>query len=304
MGVYSQAYILECDDVPFGWGYNFENCWGHAMATLPTIGVAGCGIMGLPMAKNLHKSGYDVFGYDVRPKSAFGDFSDRMLEDASTLAATCPIIFSVVRDWTQTKELCFGNKGLFTGAVCPEIFVISSTLSPKMVFRLRKSLPQETTLIDAPMSGAPFSAIDGTLTFMLGGDKDVIARLMPAFKAMGSEINHLGTLGQGMMCKVLNNMLAASSVVAVREILKAADALDFPRNRLLEVASSSSGATWFGDNLDKISWAKEGYSLVNTIGILEKDVTALIDTMADFPELRINEFARSVIAELRNLPEE
>lgn len=274
------------------------------MATLPAIGVAGCGAMGLPMAKNLQQSGFDVYGYDVRPKSAFGDFSPRMLDDAEALATRCPVVISVVRDGDQTEELCFGSKGLFTGETHPDILVVSSTLSPKILSILCGNLPPDTRLIDAPMSGAPYSAEGGTLTFMLGGDADAIAEVMPAFKAMGNEINHLGPLGQGMMCKVLNNMLAASSVVAVREILKAADALDFPRDRLLEVASSSSGATWFGDNLDKISWATEGYSLVNTIGILEKDVNALIDTTADFPELRINEFARSVIAELRNLPEE
>ena len=269
-----------------------------------TIGVAGCGEMGLPMARNLQLSGFDVHGYDVRPMDEFGDFSTHMLNSAAALADRCPVILSVVRDWAQTEELCFGENGLFMAAQQPEILIISSTLSPKMISALRKEVPATTEMIDAPMSGAPYRAADGTLTFMLGGEPEIIAEVMPALNAMGSEINHLGPLGQGMLCKVLNNMLAASSVVAVREILSAADALGFPRDRLLEVASSSSGATWFGDNLDKISWAKEGYSLINTIGILEKDVNSLIDTTADFPELRINEFARSVIAELRNLPEE
>lgn len=274
------------------------------MTIKPTIGVAGCGQMGLPMAKNLLQSGFDVYGYDIRPAEEFGNFADRMLENAQTLAAKCPVVISVVRDWPQTEELCFGSDGLFSSDSHPEILIISSTLSPKMITNLRKTVPTGTQLIDAPMSGAPYRAEEGTLTFMLGGEPEVISTAMPAFHAMGSEINLLGPLGQGMMCKVLNNMLAASSVVAVREILNAADALGFPRDRLLEVASSSSGGTWFGDNLDKISWAKEGYSMINTIGILEKDVNALIDTTADFPELRINEFARSVIAELRNLPEE
>lgn len=274
------------------------------MTIKPTIGVAGCGEMGLPMAKNLLQSGFNVCGYDLRPAEEFGNFADRMLETARALAAKCPVVISVVRDWPQTEELCFGPDGLFAGVSYPETLIISSTLSPKIITNLRKAVPAGTQLIDAPMSGAPFRAEEGTLTFMLGGEPDVISTAMPVFNAMGNEINYLGPLGQGMMCKVLNNMLAASSVVAVREILNAADALGFPRDRLLEVASSSSGGTWFGDNLDKISWAKEGYSMINTIGILEKDVNALIDTTADFPELRINEFARSVIAELRNLPEE
>lgn len=268
---------------------------------ITTIGVAGCGAMGLPMARNLLAAGFDVSGYDIRPKSDFGEFTNHMLESADALAARCPVVFSVVRDWQQTLDLCFGGRGLFTGETHPEILVISSTLSPKMIRLLRERVPEGTSLIDAPMSGAPFGAEEGTLTFMIGGDAGTVNKLMPAFKAMGSGINPLGDLGAGMTCKVLNNMLAATSVIVVREILKAAKALDFPPEKLLEVAKTSSGATWFGNNLKKISWANEGYSIVNTIGILEKDVNSLLDATGDFPELRINELAHVVIRELRNL---
>ena len=274
------------------------------MAIPGPVGVAGCGAMGLPMAKCLMKAGFDVFAYDVRPKDEFDDFVMHLVSDAATLAAKCPTVISVVRDFAQTEELCFGANGLFMGETPPETLIVSSTLSPKMVSILRDKLPAFTSLVDAPMSGAPYRAVQGTLTFMLGGDQAAIDVLMPIFKAMGNEVNHLGPLGQGMMCKVLNNMLASASVVAVREVLEAADTLGFPRKTLLDVAKSSSGGTWFGDNMDKISWAKEGYSVINTIGILEKDVNALLDATADFPELRINEFAKSIIGELRNLSEE
>ena len=269
--------------------------------TLPAIGVAGCGTMGLPMAQQLQGAGFEVFGYDVRPAEDFGSFAGKMQESAAALAARCPIIISVVRDWHQTEELCLGENGLFTGKANPEILIISSTLSPKQINRLREMIPEETILIDAPMSGAPYGAETGTLTFMVGGDAEAVQKLMPAFRVMGNEINHLGALGAGMTCKVLNNMLAATSVIAVREVVKAAKALDFPPDKLLEVASSSSGATWFGDNMEKISWAKEGYSIINTIGILEKDVNSLLDATGDFPELRVNELGRAVIGELRNL---
>ncbi|MEX1036662.1 MAG: NAD(P)-dependent oxidoreductase [Sneathiella sp.] len=269
--------------------------------TLPAIGVAGCGTMGLPMARQLLDGGFEVLGYDVRPRKEFGAFGEHMQESAAALAARCPIIISVVRDWQQTEDLCLGEDGLFTGDTHPEILVICSTLSPKQVHRLRDMLPVATALIDAPMSGAPYGAEDGTLTFMIGGEATTVQSLMPAFRVMGNEINHLGALGAGMTCKVLNNLLAATSVIAVREVVKAAKALDFPPDKLLEVASASSGATWFGNNMRKISWAKEGYSIVNTIGILEKDVRSLLDATGDFPELRINELGHAIIGELRNL---
>ncbi len=271
------------------------------MTKTPRIGVAGCGSMGLPMARNLIASGFDVAGYDIRPKEEFGDFSPYLCDSASDLAEACPVIFSVVRDWPQTLDVCFGDNGLVTGDTLPETLVISSTLSPGLIHELRSRIPDVIDLVDAPMSGAPFRAEDGTLTFMVGGDRPVVDRLMPAFSCMGSEITHLGTLGSGMTCKVLNNMLAATSVIAVREVMQAAEKLDFPIETLLRIARSSSGSTWFGDNKEKISWADEGYSIANTIGILEKDVQSLLDATEKFPELRINGFGEFIIGELRNL---
>ncbi|MEH6545613.1 MAG: NAD(P)-dependent oxidoreductase [Sneathiella sp.] len=265
------------------------------------IGVAGCGEMGLPMAKNLLQNGFDVQGYDIRPKSEFPDFENRMCKSAGQLASFCPIVISVVRNWQQTQDLCFGKNGLFTDNGGPNILIISSTLSPNMIFELKNSLPKSTQLIDAPMSGAPYSAVDGSLTFMVGGDEKTVSDLTPVLKAMGNEINHLGPVGAGMTCKVLNNMLAATSVVAVRDVMEAAKKLDFSIETLLNVARSSSGSTWFGDNIEKISWANEGYTPDNTIGILEKDVNSLLDATQGHSELRINNFARSIIEELRQL---
>ena len=265
------------------------------------IGIAGCGAMGLPMAKNLRRNGFQTFGYDVRPKEDFTGFEKHMCETAADLARNSSIIFSVVRDWQQTQELCFGKDGLFTDSNGPDIFVISSTLSPRMILELRERLPATTALVDAPMSGTTYRAEDGSLTFMVGGDEDIVSSLMAALLVMGNEINHLGSLGAGMTCKVLNNMLAATSVVAVRQVMEAAKELNFSPETLLDVARTSSGSTWFGDNIEKISWSDEGYSQENTIGILEKDVSSLLDATQDKQSLRINAFARLIIAELQNL---
>lgn len=257
--------------------------------------------MGLPMAQNMIAKGFSVRGYDIRPKEEFLDFQPNLCASASDLAAECPIIFSVVRDWSQTLDVCFGENGLFTGSIAPETLVISSTISPGLIDELRRRVPETTHLLDAPMSGAPYRAEDGSLTFMVGGDRPDVDRLMPAFSAMGTEITHIGPLGSGMTCKVLNNMLAATSVIAVREVMQAAEKLNFSTETLLRIARSSSGSTWFGDNKEKISWADEGYSIANTIGILEKDVQSLLDATEKFPELRINGFAEFIVGELRNL---
>jgi len=100
---------------------------------------------------------------------------------------------------------------------------------------------------------------------------------------MGETIHHLGNLSAGMTFKVLNNFLAATSTVAVRRVLTEAPALGLDQDKLLEVMSSSSGGTWFGNNFHQIAWSKEGYSPENTMGILEKDMGAFLDALTTDP---------------------
>jgi 3-hydroxyisobutyrate dehydrogenase-like beta-hydroxyacid dehydrogenase len=264
-----------------------------------TIGVAGCGAMGLPMARRLALAGFEVFGFDVRPVSDFGDFAPRMIADPTAFAARCAIVFSVVRDEKQTDDLLFEAQAIFARERRPKRLVICSTVSPRVVRAVSVRLPKDTILIDAPMSGAPYRAEAGTLTFMVGGAADAVAALMPAFRAMGTTVHHLGPLGAGMTCKVVNNFVAASSVVAVRQALAAARALGFDPARLLDVMRTSSGATWYGDNFDKIAWAREGYDPANTIGILEKDVTSFLDALTGSGTAAPDAFAAAVLAGLR-----
>ena len=138
------------------------------------IVVAGCGSMGLPMARALLVGGYDTRGFDVRPSSEFEELCPLMLESLQNLESA-DIALVVVRDQKQIDEVCFGQKGLYSGNSWPETLIISSTVSPLFITGLTSRIPANVTLIDAPMSGAPFSAVDRSLTFMLGGDKSVIS---------------------------------------------------------------------------------------------------------------------------------
>jgi len=265
---------------------------------IKTIGVAGCGAMGLPMARALLASGFKVSGFDVRPLDEFGDFAPHMQADAQRFANECDTLICVVRDEQQVLDLCFDDQALFHTVRSPETFVLSSTTSPRFVHKLRKKLPQDVVLIDAPMSGAPLAAIAATLTFMVGGPPQAVTALQPAFAAMGSKIHHLGELGAGMATKVLNNFVAASTVVAVRNVLKHAESSGIDPQTLLGVMAQSSGQTWFGSNFNQINWAGEGYDAGNTIGILEKDVGAFIDGLPDGPE----PLHKAIIAALQTLP--
>jgi 3-hydroxyisobutyrate dehydrogenase-like beta-hydroxyacid dehydrogenase len=284
----------------------FEKCvdftWGNMTEFQGPVGVAGCGAMGLPMARRLAAAGFDVSGFDVRAIS--GEFAPRMIPDAAQFAQKCETVISVVRDAAQTRALLTDTQAILRtpGSVVRTV-MISSTLSPRFVrdYAAEIALSHPAVrIVDAPMSGAPFSAQAGTLTFMLGGDPQDITRLKPLLFAMGIDIHSLGALGAGMSAKVLNNMVAASSVAATRRALLAADALGLAREKLLAVMQTSSGQNWFASNLSRISWAQESYSPDNTMGILEKDVESMLDAISE-TQLPEPVLERSVVKSLRLL---
>ena len=64
---------------------------------------------------------------------------------------------------------------------------------------------------------------------------------------------------------------------------------------------TSSGSTWYGDNMDRISWASEGYDEANTIGIIEKDLQSFMDAVADNPDVAVDDLAAEVLAVVRSL---
>lgn len=267
------------------------------------IGVVGCGAMGQPMAEALLRAGFETIGQDVRSLTEFGDFASHMTTAISEIGNRAETVISVVRDSQQTRAVIDGlglhqPPGQGHGV---RTLIISSTLSPRFVTSLRDVVHPGIALIDAPMSGAPFRARLGTLTFMLGGSERDIPPLMPMFRAMGEEVHHVGPYGAGMAAKVLNNFVAASSVTAVRTVLAQAEALGLAPARLLSVMRSSSGGTWFGNNLDQIDWSAETHDPGNTIGILEKDVRAYLDGVSG--DGAPDALTAAVLDRLKHIPE-
>lgn len=269
-----------------------------------TIGIAGCGTMGLPMLEVLLKNNINAFGYDIISKESFSSLENNFISSKKDFFQKVDVIFSVVRDINQTKELCEGKNGLFQ-LNSPKTLIISSTLSPAFLNDFFKNAPENITMIEAPMSGAPMKAKDATLTFMVGAEKNQYENILPILNILGEKIHHIGKFGSGMSVKVLNNFVASCSVVAVRHVLSEAKYLNISSEQLLEILNCSSGKTWFSENLENIDWAKESYTKENTIGILEKDVNSYLDGLENSESetsLALLNFQKSLLNSLRNIP--
>jgi len=272
------------------------------MAGVMRVGVAGCGRMGLPMARALLGAGFDVRGFDIRPVHEFDDFAPRMVPDPAVFAAHPQVLFTVVRDQRQTEDLLFDDQALLSRDHDIRILAVSSTLSPRYVHDLARRLPEGISMVDAPMSGAAVAAEQRRLSFMLGGAEEDLAALDPMLRAMGTKFHRMGGLGKGMTAKVLNNFVAVSSVASVRTALGWADRLGVDEARLLALMHDSSGQTWIGSCFNEIEFARDGYDPENTIGILEKDVESALDALESEDRKGLPEAVIDVIQALTPRP--
>ena len=268
------------------------------------IGLAGCGNMGLPMLIAMLSKNIDAKGYDIQKKASLLSLGKGFVSSKKKFLDDRNIIISVVRDASDTAELCQGNNGLFEQR-SSKVLIIASTLSPKFVMDLKSKAPKNITIIDAPMSGATIAANEATLTFMVGCEKVLFNYIEPLLGLMGARINHIGNYGSGMMVKVLNNFIAASSVVSVRHVLHQAQKFELDIDALFKTIDTSSGQTWFGTNRADIEWFKENFENDNTMGILKKDVEAYVDSFENETYLDnfvSGELSASIIKAINNMP--
>ncbi len=268
------------------------------------IGLAGCGNMGLPMLIAMLSKNIDAKGYDIQKKASLLSLGKGFVSSKKKFLDDRNIIISVVRDASDTAELCQGNNGLFEQQ-SSKVLIIASTLSPKFVMDLKSKAPKNITIIDAPMSGATIAANEARLTFMVGCEKVFFNYIEPLLELMGTRINHVGNYGSGMMVKVLNNFIAASSVVSVRHVLHQAQKFELDIDALFQTIDTSSGQTWFGTNRADIEWFKENFENDNTMGILKKDVEAYVDSFeneSDLDNFVSGELSASIIKAIKNMP--
>jgi len=215
------------------------------------VAFIGLGIMGRPMALNLHKAGHKVFVHGRRPESMtpLAEAGCTACASAAEAAAKADVTFIMVSDTQDVEQVLFAADGVAHGAKPGSVVVDMSTISPPATRRFADDLKARgVDMLDAPVSGGDVGAINATLSIMVGGKPDVFERVKPLFEAMGKNIVLVGDNGAGQVAKACNQIVVAVTIEAVGEALtfarkngvdagKVRDALmgGFAGSRILEV---------------------------------------------------------------------
>lgn len=184
------------------------------------VGFIGLGIMGRPMALNLVKRGYALTVWSRREQSMrpLLDVGARGAANAAAVAAGADVVFSVLPDAADVRQVMLGAHGVAEAAKEGLIAVDMSTIYPLAARQIADDLKKSgIEFLDAPVSGAETGAIAGTLSIMVGGPLAAFAQVKPLFDCMGQSVIHLGASGAGQAAKAANQIITGGNLLIVAE---------------------------------------------------------------------------------------
>ena len=183
------------------------------------IGFIGLGIMGKPMVRNLLKAGHEVW-VNNRSKAPMEELAKDGAHAVSRqeLAENTEIIITMLPNGPQVKEVVLGDVVNYMHA--GQIFIDCSSISPVVSKEIAAVLAEKgVEMLDAPVSGGEPKAIDGTLSFMVGGKQEVFDACKDILATMGASVTLCGDVGAGNTTKLANQIIVALTIEAVAEAL-------------------------------------------------------------------------------------
>jgi 3-hydroxyisobutyrate dehydrogenase len=255
-----------------------------------SIAFIGLGNMGMPMARNLLAAGHELAVFDIVPSAleaaaAVGASATRTLGDA---AGRGDVVLTMLPEGVHVRGAYLGEDGILAHAR-PDALLIDCSTIDVATARAVNEAAQEGGLevLDAPVSGGVTGAEKATLTFMVGGSDEGVARARPVLEQMGRAVVHTGPSGNGQAAKICNNMILGISMIGVCEAFVLGERLGLSADKLFEVASQSSGQCWSLTSYCPVpgpvpgSPANRGYKAGFTAAMMAKDLRLAQDAALD-----------------------
>ncbi len=217
------------------------------MAETLKVGYIGLGLMGKSIARNLLKAGFPVVVHNRSQKAVVELVAEGAAAAGSPAetAAAVDVVFTNLPDTPDVELVTLGKQGILEGAHPGLIWVDNSTIKPAASRRIAAELAQrEVQSLDAPVSGGDIGARQGTLAIMVGGPEEALARVLPAFQAMGKSITHVGEAGAGQIAKAANQIMVAAQMVAMGELLIFARKAGADPQKVVEAIKGGAAQCW------------------------------------------------------------
>jgi len=243
------------------------------------VAFIGLGLMGVPMAHNLLKAGYQIKGFDLNPNVAekFSEVSGFQFESSPAKAVEgADIIILMLPDSSIIDAMLWGANGQsgVSGNLKSGSYLIDMSSSSPISSREnnQKLTAMGIHFVDAPVSGGVKKAIDGSLAIIVGGQQSDFEICLPLLEKMGKSIVHVGDAGAAHAVKALNNYVSASGLIAASEALNAAEKFGLDPHVVNKVLNASTGKNNTTENKVENFMLNEAFNSGFSLALMRKDL--------------------------------
>jgi 3-hydroxyisobutyrate dehydrogenase-like beta-hydroxyacid dehydrogenase len=251
---------------------------------MQNVGIIGIGQMGMPMARNLLRSKYRLTIYARRKSKAkpLEKLGANLVESPRLLAASSDVVLLSLPSPEVVREVVLGNDGVAFGLKRGGVVIDTSTIDPKTGTEISLKMKRRRLhYLDSPVSGGPEGAERATLTFMVGGEREVFEQCRSIFEALGKNVFYLGQSGSGQGTKLINQLLVASNTLSSAEAVQLAQALKLDLRKVIDVIKVSAGDSFiFRRVADRMSKRQFGSGWQTYL--LQKDIGLILDICSKY----------------------
>lgn len=273
-------------------GGGLERCQEDDLSdkTKPNLGFVGLGNIGNPVCRHLLDRGHEVSVHDADAEAMekFRGTPARIRLSLPELARSSDAVFLSLPNSDIVEKVVLGDGGLAEGLPPGSVVIDTSSSRPSSTREIAGRLSERGAhLLDAPVSGGVLRAKEGSLTVMVGGEREVFERFRGVMEVFGEKVFYVGESGAGHLTKAINNLMSAATLATAAEAVLLGVRAGLDAERVIEVVNASSGRS----NSTEVKFPEyilsgkfdDGFA----IDLMNKDVKIALDEAANlgFPML-------------------
>ena len=211
------------------------------------IGFIGTGHIGNPMARHILEAGHQMTVHDLNRQSTINleEMGATWAPTPQAVAEGSEIIFTSLPGPREVEAVALGPQSILEGAQEDAVYVDLSTSSPSSARRIHQQYKARgISALDAPVSGGVPGAEAATLSIMVGGDRDIFEKVSPILRSIGDKLIYCGPPGNGMVCKICNNLVTMSLAAFLPEVLTLGVEAGVDLKTVARAITSGSGSNW------------------------------------------------------------
>ncbi len=271
----------------------------------PRVGFIGLGAMGKPMCRNLLKAGFPLTVWN-RSRPPVDELAGAAATAASSSAAAArqaDVVITCVPSSPHVTEVIAGPDGVLEGIAAGATVIDMSTIDPNVSQEMAAACAARgVRFLDAPVSGGTVGAVNGTLTIMVGGEREQYDRVVPILDSVGKKVVYAGPVGAGAVVKLMNQLLVGINLAGAAEAMVLGVKAGVDPQLLYETIGAATGNSFQLQRCFPDLIMKGEFGAMFSVDLLHKDLALGLEVGKDNRvRLLLSALALQVFEEAREL---